>query len=82
MQKSWFVVKEINIWEFVPEFSQYLWVNKERKQITPSRDDEEKANEDFAKLGFKPKSNEVNCYDDIRPGKTWVRHIVQCGTIY
>ena len=45
MQKSWFVVKEINIWEFVPEFSQYLWVNKERTQVTPSRDDEEKANE-------------------------------------
>ena len=82
MQKSWFVIKEVNIWEFVPEFSQYLWVNKERTQITPSRDDEDEANKDFAKLGFKAKSNVVNCHDNIRPGKTWDRHIVQCSTIY
>lgn len=80
--KVWFVVRENLVWEYCPDFNRNLWVTVSRGQVTPSRIDEESANKDYANLGFKLRNDStVQCYDAIVPGKSWVRHIVQCRTI-
>lgn len=80
--KVWFVVRENLVWQYFSEFNCSLWVTVSRKQITPSRINEESANKDYANLGFKLRNDStVQCNDEIVPGGTWVRHIVQCRTI-
>lgn len=77
-----FVVRENLVWEYCPDFNRNLWVTVSRGQVTPSRIDEESANKDYANLGFKLRNDStVQCNDAIVPGKSWVRHIVQCRTI-
>lgn len=80
--KLWFVVREKLVWEYCPDFNCSLWVAVSREQITPDRNDEEYANKDYSDLGFRLRnSGTVQCNDEIVPGKSWVRHIVQCRTI-
>lgn len=79
--KAWFVVRENLVWQYVSEFNCNLWVTISREQITPSRRDEKLANNDFAKLGFEFHPGKIQCNDNITPGKSWVRHIVQCRTL-
>lgn len=80
--KVWFVVRENLVREYCPDFNRNLWVTVSRGQVTPSRIDEESANKDYANLGFKLRNDStVQCNDAIVPGKSWVRHIVQCRTI-
>ena len=80
--KVWSVVRENLVWEYCPDFNRNLWVTVSRGQVTPSRIDEESANKDYANLGFKLRNDStVQCNDAIVPGKSWVRHIVQCRTI-
>ena len=80
--KVWFVVRENLVWEYCPDFNRNLCVTVSRGQVTPSRIDEESANKDYANLGFKLRNDStVQCNDAIVPGKSWVRHIVQCRTI-
>lgn len=80
--KVWFVVREKLVWKYCLDFNCNLWVTVSRGQVTPSRIDEESANKDYANLGFKLRNDStVQCNDAIVPGKSWVRHIVQCRTI-
>lgn len=80
--KVWFVVQENLVWQYCHDLDCNLWVTVSRKQITPSRIDEESANKDYANLGFKLRNDStVQCNDEIVPGESWVRHIVQCRTI-
>lgn len=82
-RKEWFIIRENLIWQYCSEFNCYLWVTVSREQVTPSRGSKETANEDYAKLGFKLRNNStVQCNDAIVPGKSWVRHIVQCKTLF
>ena len=80
--KVWCVVQENLVWQYCHDLDCNLWGTASRKQITPSRINEESANKDYANLGFKLRNDStVQCYDAIVPGKSWVRHIVQCRTI-
>lgn len=80
-QLVWFVVKEVRKWELVDELNMFCWVEESHEHITPDRDTEEEANQDFAELGFalSPTAT-VQCHDEIKIGKSWTRHIVQCGS--
>lgn len=81
-RKEWFVIQENLIWQYSSELNCCLWVTVSREQVTPSRDCQESANKDYADLGFKLQLNKVvQCNDVITPGKSWVRHIIQCRTI-
>lgn len=83
MKKKWFVQKEELIWKFVPEHNMYCWVSILNEIVTPMRETQEEADMDFAELGFAIKPNAiVQCQDEIRIGKSWVRHIVQSKTIW
>ena len=78
----WCVCKIVCEWQFVEEFGRYLWVEVLHENITPIRELQEDAEEDFARLGFEVKRGDgvvVQCHDDIKHGKKWVRHIVQCS---
>jgi hypothetical protein len=80
--KVWFVVRENLVWKYCPDFNCNLWVTVSRGQVTSSRIDEESANKDYADLGFKLRNDStIQCNDEIVPGESWVRHIVQCRTI-
>ena len=47
------------------------------------RETKEEADMDFAELGFAIKPNAiVQCHDEIKKEKYWVRHIVQSKTIW
>lgn len=77
----WFVVKEVRAWEWVEHLDMYCWVSKSHERITPERNTEEEANEDFARLGFRLSSTAcVQCNDEINIGEFWVRYIVQMGS--
>lgn len=79
-QLVWFVVKEVRKWEWVDELNMFCWVEESHEHITPDRDTEEEANQDFENLGFVFSDRaHVQCHDEIKIGKSWTRHIVQCG---
>ena len=83
MERNWFVQKEEWIWKFVPELNMYCWVSILNEIVTPMRETQEEADIDFAELGFSIKPNAiVQCNDEIEKEKHWVRHIVQCKTIW
>lgn len=79
-QLVYFVVKVVRTWEFVEELARMSWVEKSHERITPCRDTKEEANKDFENLGFVFSDRaHVQCHDEINIGKSWTRHIVQCG---
>ena len=79
----WFVIREERVWQYCPEFKCNLWVTVSRKQITPNRKNKESANKDYTNLGFKLRNGcAVQCNDEILAEKSWIRHIVQCSTVY
>jgi hypothetical protein len=77
----WFVVKEVRKWEWVDDLNMFCWVEKSHEHITPDRDTEEEANQDFAELGFtlSPTAT-VQCQDCIKKSELWTRYIVQCNS--
>lgn len=79
---KWFVKKQVHEWQFVDELDMFCWVTISDEIITPMRATEEEANNDFINLGFKIKDKAViQCHDEIKLNKSWVRHIVQTKTI-
>ena len=82
MAKKWCIYRIVCDWQFVEEFGQFLWTEVSREKVTPERELKEDAEADFSKLGFdvrKSKNTAVQCHDDIKKGKKWVRHIMQCS---
>jgi hypothetical protein len=79
VRNVWFVVKSVRKWEWVDYLNTFCWVEESHEQITPERDTEEKANQDFAEFGFalSPTAT-VQCQDYLKIGELWTRYIVQC----
>ena len=79
VRNVWFVVKSVRKWEWVDYLNMFCWVEESHEHITPERDTEEEANQDFAELGFalSPTAT-VQCQDYLKKGELWTRYIVQC----
>lgn len=83
MERYYYVRREILVWEYVAELGRNVWVTVSAKQVTPNRKAKEPAEMDFSNLGFEIiPGRSVQCNDNIIPGESWVRYIVQRKTIY
>lgn len=82
IKKGWFVVKEVRAWEWVEDLDMFCWVEKTHERITKNRETKEEADNDFTELGFNTNTKTiVQCQDEIKLNKTWIRHIVQYGRV-
>lgn len=81
-KRVWFVLLRTSNWEYVSHLKQCCWVVKSDLRITPERETQEQANEDFANLGYIVKPHTTIQYEKFKKGNYLLEIMVQCHTEY